>query len=120
MLVRAGNGDDMSNQFLQMVRRVLVVITESAPLLASRMGPFLVECINNESGVVRSAALELAAGVGRFMEAPRLNQAACDEVTSSVAVLAEILLESPQKLFIFIIKKIICWLKVSQNKIVKF
>ena len=39
-------------------------------------------------------------------------------VLPSVAVLAEIPLKSPQKLFIFIIKKNICWLKVSKNKII--
>ena len=38
----------------------------------------------------------------------------------SVAVLAEIPRRSPQKLFIFIIKKFICWLKVSKNKIIYF
>ena len=37
---------------------------------------------------------------------------------SSVAVLAEIPLRSPQKLFIFIIKKIICWFEVSKNIII--
>ena len=36
-------------------------------------------------------------------------------VSGSVAVLAEIPLRSPQKIFIFIIKKK-CWLKVSKNK----
>ena len=39
-------------------------------------------------------------------------------VLGSVAVLAEIPLRSPQKLFIFIIKKIICWVNVSKNKII--
>ena len=39
---------------------------------------------------------------------------------SSVAVSAEIPLGSPQKLFIFIIKKNICWVKVSKNKIIYF
>ena len=39
-------------------------------------------------------------------------------IQNSVAVLAEIPLGSPQKLFIFIIKKYICWLKVSKNKII--
>ena len=37
---------------------------------------------------------------------------------SSVAVLAEIPLRSPQKIFIFIIKKYMCWLKVSKNKVI--
>ena len=37
-----------------------------------------------------------------------------------VAVLAETLLKSPKKIFIFIIKKNVCWLKVSKNKIFKF
>ena len=37
---------------------------------------------------------------------------------SNVAVLAEIPLRSPQKLFICIIKKYICWVKVSKNKII--
>ena len=37
---------------------------------------------------------------------------------SSVAVLAEILLRSPQKLFIFIIKFFLCWVKASKNKII--
>ena len=41
-------------------------------------------------------------------------------MASSVAVLAEILLNLPQKTFIFIIKKIICCVKVSKNKIFKF
>ena len=36
----------------------------------------------------------------------------------SVAVLAVIPLRSPQKLFISIIKEIICWVKVSKNKII--
>ena len=40
-------------------------------------------------------------------------------VPTSVAVLAEIPLRSPQKLFIFIIKKK-CWVKVSKNKIIQF
>ena len=39
-------------------------------------------------------------------------------VYTSVAVLAEIPLRSPQKLFIFIIKIYIFWLKVSKNKII--
>ena len=39
---------------------------------------------------------------------------------ASVAVLAEIPLRSPHKLFIFIIKQIICWFKVSKNKIIYF
>ena len=39
-------------------------------------------------------------------------------VPNSVAVLAEISLRSPHKLFIFIIKNIICWVKVSKNKII--
>ena len=43
-----------------------------------------------------------------------------DREVASVAVLAEILLKSPQKILIFIIKKIICWLTVSKNKIFKF
>ena len=38
--------------------------------------------------------------------------------SSSVTVLAEIPVSSPQKLFIFTIKKIICWVKVSKNKII--
>ena len=38
------------------------------------------------------------------------------QATISVAVLAEKPLSSPQKIFIFIIKKNICWLKVSKNK----
>ena len=38
---------------------------------------------------------------------------------TSVAVSAEIPLRSPQKIFIFIIKKIIFWVKVSKNKILK-
>ena len=37
------------------------------------------------------------------------------EVTASVAVLAEISLRSPSKLFIFIIKKIVYWIKVSRK-----
>ena len=37
---------------------------------------------------------------------------------ASVAVSAEILLRSPQKSIIFIIKKIVCWVKVSKNKII--
>ena len=41
-------------------------------------------------------------------------------VCGSVAVLAEILLRSPQKIFMFIIKKIICWVKVSKNETIKF
>ena len=39
---------------------------------------------------------------------------------SSVAVLAEILLRSPQKIFIFIIKKYVYRIKVSKNKIIRF
>ena len=39
-------------------------------------------------------------------------------LVGSVAVLDEIPLRSAQKLFICIIKKIICWLKVSKNKII--
>ena len=42
----------------------------------------------------------------------------CQYNVASVAVLAEILLRSPQKLFIFIIKKNVCWVKVSKNKII--
>ena len=40
---------------------------------------------------------------------------AFQHVGSSVAVLAEIPLRSPQKLFIFIIKKFIFWVKVSKK-----
>ena len=36
----------------------------------------------------------------------------------SLAVIAEILFRSPQKLFIFIIKKNICWVEESKNKII--
>ena len=38
--------------------------------------------------------------------------------TISVAVLAEIQLRSPQIIFVFIIKKNVCWVKVSKNKII--
>ena len=37
---------------------------------------------------------------------------------TSVAVLAEIPVRSPRKLFNFISKKNICWVKVSKNKII--
>ena len=40
------------------------------------------------------------------------------DVTTSVAVSAEIPLRSPQKIFIFIIKKIICWVKESKNNLI--
>ena len=46
------------------------------------------------------------------------NENKIDLVVGSVAVLAEIPLRSPKKIFIFIIKKIICWLKESKNKII--
>ena len=45
-------------------------------------------------------------------------EAEYESATFSVAVLAEIPLRSPQTIFIFIIKKIICWVKVSKNKII--
>ena len=38
----------------------------------------------------------------------------------SVADLAEIPLKSPQNLYIFIIKKYICWVKVSKNNLISF
>ena len=41
-------------------------------------------------------------------------------LVTSVAVLAEIPLRSPQKIFVFIIKKYICWVKESKNKIILF
>ena len=41
-----------------------------------------------------------------------------NHIVSSVAVLAEILLRSPRKLFIFIIKKIICRIELSKNKLI--
>ena len=47
---------------------------------------------------------------------PPANASVHRTVQVSVAVLAEIPLRSPQKIFIFIIKKIICWVKVSKNK----
>ena len=47
---------------------------------------------------------------------PRCSSTFTSSLTSSVAVLAYIPLRSPQKLFIFIIKKIIFWVKVSKNK----
>ena len=40
----------------------------------------------------------------------------CRPILFSVAVLAEISLRSPRKLFIFIINKYICRIKVSKNK----
>ena len=48
------------------------------------------------------------------------NRGLCNGVKGSVAVLAETPLRSPQKIFILIIKKNICWVKVSENKIIKF
>ena len=39
---------------------------------------------------------------------------------NSGAVIAKIPLRSPQKLVSFIIKEIICWVKVSKNKTIKF
>ena len=41
-------------------------------------------------------------------------------VQTSVAVLAEMSLSSPRKLFIFIIKKCIYRIKVSKNKLIYF
>ena len=43
---------------------------------------------------------------------------AINQVSSSVAVLAEILLRSPRKIIIFIIKKEVYWVKVSKKYIV--
>ena len=42
------------------------------------------------------------------------------EVKSSVAVLADILLRSPRKLFLFIIKKIFTGSKYPEKKLIKF
>ena len=51
-----------------------------------------------------------------FMFVPQSN--ASKGVANSVAVLAEILLRSPRKLFTCIIKKINYRIKVSKNKII--
>ena len=53
----------------------------------------------------------------RVCIAPSQVAAAQVAVGISVAAWAEIPLRSPRKLFIFIIKKIIYWVKVSKNKI---
>ena len=55
-----------------------------------------------------------------MMTFPKSVRLAYLALLSSVAVLAEILLRSPQKIFIFIIKKNIFLVKVSKYKIIYF
>ena len=63
----------------------------------------------------RCDRLECSIGRLPFLPHPLHRNRQVRRVSSSVAVLAEILLRPPQKLFIFIIKKIVCWVKSIQK-----
>ena len=58
--------------------------------------------------------LELRVLLYTLLFSPEVIQ---QEVLRSVAVLAEVLLGSPRKSFVFIIKKYRYWIKVSENKL---
>ena len=53
-----------------------------------------------------------------WADVQKLDIEVCQQALTSVAVLAEVPLRSPQKIFIFIIKKKCFWVKVSKNKII--
>ena len=75
---------------------------------------FFIIKINNFRGEVSSISAKPATLV------PASMQVCVGLVRGSVAVLAEILLRSPRKLVIFIIKKYIYSIKVSKNKLIQF
>ena len=80
-------------------------VTMSLAGRASMMGSMLVVFMTTLLGMAPFIVIENDFGAGK------------KHLNSSVAVSAEIPLRSPQKIFLFIIKKIIFWFKVSKNKI---
>ena len=71
------------------------------------------ELVLTKGLIARHVEFEPQFGRGEKVDPVNLNF----KVGSGVAVLAEIPLRSPRKLFVFIIKKIICWVKESKKKI---